>query len=444
MKKLKADHFASQTEALIDELGKIHPKGFDLSLGRISALLEKLGNPQDKIPPTIHVAGTNGKGSTIAFLRSILEAAGYSVHVHTSPHLVSWSERYRLAGKLVSDEVLANAISRVKEANDGKPITIFEIMSAVMFVLFSEHDADFSLVEVGLGGRFDATNVISNPRATIITPIALDHQAYLGDTLSKIAFEKAGIIKPNCALAVGEQADEARDVIDEVAAKNNANVWFASQDFDCYRDATGFVFQDQNGLLDLPVPALIGEHQLQNAGLAIAGLRVSGIKVPDQAWAKGMTNVSWPGRLQQLANGKLQSEFENSTNIWVDGGHNPAAGRVVAETLKTNLGAGKRPLIMICGMINTKEPDGYFAAFSDLAPEVIAVPVSESDAGIPPSELAKSATEAGLKCTPLATLNEGVMAGAARAKEMENPIILFCGSLYLVGEVLKLNETPPT
>jgi dihydrofolate synthase/folylpolyglutamate synthase len=434
----------TRTDALIDKLSEIHPKGFDLSLDRITTLLEKLGNPHLKIPPAIHVAGTNGKGSTLAFCRSILEAAGYSVHVHTSPHLVNWNERYRLAGSLVSDDVLANAIERVANANNNQPITIFEIMSAVMCVLFSEHKADFSLVEVGLGGRFDATNVIQNLIVTAITPVALDHQAYLGDTISKIAFEKAGIIKHKVPVAIGRQHDDARDTIEEVALKKQSSIFIAGQDFDAYRDATGFAYQDSDGLIDLPLPQLVGEHQIDNAALAMAALRVSGIKIDDQAWAKGMKTVTWPGRLQRLSDGTIAKNMGGNPDLWIDGGHNPAAGEVIAKELLRQRAGANRKLLLVCGMINTKEPSGYFEAFKELNADVITIPVAMSEASIPAKELAKYASAAGLSANTSQSLQEGIEQAKAYTMRNEDAQILFCGSLYMVGEVLAHNKTPPT
>jgi len=434
---------ASRVDALIEKLAEIHPKGFDLSLGRITALLEKLGNPHLRIPPAIHVAGTNGKGSTLAFVRAMLEAEGYAVHVHTSPHLVNWNERYRLAGRFVEDAVLADAIERVTEANGGKAITIFEIMSAVMFVLFSEHPADFSLVEVGLGGRFDATNVLQNPQVCAITPISMDHQSYLGDTLGKIAFEKAGIIKSGCPVVIGVQADEVRTVLEDVAAERSAPTQIAGQDFDFYRDATGFVFQDEQGLMDLPLPKLHGGHQLANAAAAIAAIRAGGIEITDTAIASGLQNVSWPGRLEKLPEGDVTRTFSTGSDIWIDGGHNPAAGEAIAAELLTQNRNSNRKILLICGMINTKEPEGYFKPFKPLDAEVIAVPVAMSDAGIAPHDLAVSAQSAGLAATSADSLQDGITIAAQIANEHPDAQIVFCGSLYMVGEVLGRNGTPP-
>ena len=432
-----------KSDALINKLSQIHPKGFDLSLDRISKLLAKLGNPHERLPPVIHVAGTNGKGSTLAFVRAILEAQGYKVHVHTSPHLVNWHERYRLAGTLVSDDILADAIQRVADANNNKPITVFEILSAVMFVLFSEHEADFALVEVGLGGRFDATNVIPSPIACAIAPVALDHQAYLGDTIEKIAFEKAGIIKRKIPVAVGRQEDDARETIEEVARKNGSRVVMAGQDFDAYRDATGFVYQDEEGLMDLPMPKLIGEHQLDNAALALATIRLAKIKVSPEAFAQGMLKVTWPGRLERLPTGKIIEQLSDHTDVWIDGGHNPSAGEAIAAELTRQNASSKRKTLLVCGMINTKEPYGYFKPFKALDAEVIAIPVAMSEAGISPEDLAQFASEAGLETTTCNSLQEGVNLAVRRLEQEPDLRVLFCGSLYMVGEVLDLNGTPP-
>lgn len=432
-----------KSDALINKLSEIHPKGFDLSLDRILLLLEKLGNPQEKLPPVIHVAGTNGKGSTLAFTRAILEAQGYKVHVHTSPHLVNWHERYRLAGKLVSDDVLACAIQQVADANNNKPITVFELLCAVMFVLFSEHEADFALVEVGLGGRFDATNVIAEPKVCAIAPVALDHQAYLGDTIEKIAFEKAGIIKRRVPVAVGRQQDEARETIEEVARKNLSPIVIAGQDFDAYRDATGFVYQDEEGLMDLPLPKLIGEHQLDNAALAIAAIRLADIEVSPEAFAQGMLNVTWPGRLEKLPEGKITKQLKNHSDVWIDGGHNPSAGEAIAAELSRQNSGANRKTLLICGMINTKEPYGYFKPFEALGAEVITVPVAMSEASITSDELTKIAKQAGLKTKSAPSLLAAIEEASSYLVENPDLRILFCGSLYMVGEVLALNQTPP-
>ncbi|MEO0327160.1 MAG: folylpolyglutamate synthase/dihydrofolate synthase family protein [Pseudomonadota bacterium] len=432
----------SRVQSLIDKLSQHHPKGFDLSLDRILVLLEKLGNPQHKIPSAFHVAGTNGKGSTIAFLRAILEAGEKSVHVHTSPHLVRWNERYRLAGNLVDDDRLSDAIERVAAANGRQSATVFELLSAVMFVLFSEHKADHSLVEVGLGGRLDATNVIDRPLVSLITPISMDHQAYLGDTIEKIAAEKGGIIKQDGMVVVARQEDSVRDVLDEISRTQRAQCLFSGQDFDAYADQGRLVFQDENGLMDLPMPALRGEHQIENAALAIAAIRMADCKLADNAFDKAMTTVTWPGRMERLQDGKLTDRLSNA-DIWIDGGHNPSAGlAIAAEIIKMNTVAPRKTL-MICGMINTKEPSGFFAPFSQIEAEVITVPVAMSEAGIPPQQLSEVAVSCGLHSTPANSLEDGIANAARRLSRQRDLRILFCGSLYMVGEVLEKNETLP-
>ena len=434
---------SSRVDALIGKLSEIHPKGFDLSLDRISELLAKLDNPHLKIPPAIHVAGTNGKGSTLAFARAILEAAGYRVHVHTSPHLVNWKERYRLAGKLVDDDTLADAIERVANANQGKAITIFEIMSAVMFVLFSEHEADYSLVEVGLGGRFDATNVIPKPLVSAIAPISLDHQSYLGDSLEKIAFEKAGIIKPGAPVVVGVQLDAVRPVLEDVARKKGSPISISGQDFDFYRDSTGFVFQDSECLLDLPMPNLAGDHQMANAALAIAAIRAARIDISDLAYSAGMQNAVWPGRLEKLPEGEISNQLRKHRDIWIDGGHNPDAGEAIAAEIGRLKKATNQNIVLVCGMINTKDPLGYFKPFAPLGAQVVTVPVAMSDASIPPAELADVARKAGLQAKPSESLEMGIGETAKIIRDNMDTLVMFCGSVYLVGEVLLANGTPP-
>ncbi|MFK5979501.1 MAG: folylpolyglutamate synthase/dihydrofolate synthase family protein [Rhizobiaceae bacterium] len=435
-----------KVKELVDSLMAIHPKGFDLSLGRVTRLLALLGDPQKRIPPVIHVAGTNGKGSTIAFCRTILEASGHKVHAHTSPHLVNWNERYRLGhdggGQLVTDAVLAEAISRVAEANGGQPITVFEILSAVMFVLFSEHPADFCLVEVGLGGRFDATNVLEKPAICTITPIALDHQAFLGDTIAKIAFEKAGIIKPGAKVVVGPQQEAAREVIEAKAEECRVQIFVAGQDFDYYEQGGRFIYQDEEGLLDLPMPHLIGEHQLGNAATAIATIRATGVKTSNEQFETAMEKVSWPGRMSRLKTGTIVDKLGENWEIWVDGGHNPAAAQAISREIIRQNKQNEMPTIMICGMLNTKEPKGYFDAFNGLVKKIITVPIQSSDAGIDAAELAEIASQTGLKSMAVNSLSEALEI-LAKNKEKSRQRILVAGSLYLIGDVLLENETPP-
>ncbi|MCB1457960.1 MAG: bifunctional folylpolyglutamate synthase/dihydrofolate synthase [Nitratireductor sp.] len=434
-------------DSLIAGLSAIHPKGFDLSLDRITRLLARLGDPQLRIPPAIHVAGTNGKGSTVAFCRAILEAHGKAVHVHTSPHLVNWHERYRLGspdgGGLVSEALLEDAIARVAKANNGEAITVFEILSAVMFVLFAENPADYSIIEVGLGGRFDATNVIVSPLVAVITNIALDHQAWLGDTVAAIAMEKAGIIKPGCPVAIGPQQEGIDDLLADTAEERKVRSMVCGRDYGYFRQAGRFVYQDDMGLMDLPLPALAGEHQLANAATAIAAMRLSGLSIPDEAYERAMTSVVWPGRMERLKPGKLQSRFPHDTEVWIDGGHNPSAGSAIAACLADLEEKRPLPVFMICGMINTKEPSGFLDAFRGLVRELVTVPVIDSDASIPATDLAAIATECGLESSAALSLEAGIE-HVSRLSFANGPCrVIICGSLYLVGEVLRENGTPP-
>ena len=430
----------------IERLMSLHPKGFDLSLTRISRLLDRLGNPQDRMPPVIHIAGTNGKGSAAAFSRALLEASGRICHVHTSPHLVNWHERYRLGGSLVEDAILADAIARVAEANAGETITVFEILTAVMFVLFSEHPADVAIVEVGLGGRFDATNVIAKPAATLIMPISLDHEAYLGDRVELIAAEKAGIIKRGCPVVVGAQEqDAARDVLVETADRLECPLLVYGQDFVALEENRRMVYQDDDGLFDLTLPRLPGRHQYGNAAAAIAAVKAAGFEVNQRIADRAMRRVEWPGRMEMLTEGHLINLAPHGAEIWIDGGHNPGAGAVVAEALADREERRPLPLVMIAGMINTKDQTGYFHNFVGMVRHVYTVPVNESEAGVPNDELAARATEAGLSAEPVASIENALMLLRDTWDDPASPPrILISGSLYLMGEVLRKNGTPPT
>lgn len=442
-----SQHFADSNLAAdeIDKLMALHPKGFDLSLGRIKRLMDRLGNPQNNLPPVIHIAGTNGKGSCAAFCRAILEAHSKSVHVHTSPHLVRWHERFRLAGKLVDDATLTDAIKRVAAANNGEHITVFEILTAVMFVLFAEHHADIAIVEVGLGGRADATNIIEHPAATVIMPIGLDHVAYLGDTIEKIATEKGGIIKKNVPLIIGAQPNAgARDTLEDIAYKLDAPAKIYGQDFHAYEEHGRLVFQSDVGLSDLPLPALPGRHQLANAAAAIMAVCAAGFAPSDNELEAAMNTVSWPARMQPLASGPLTELAPKTAEFWLDGGHNPDAAIACAEYLAAREEAIERPIFMICGMINTKDAVGYFKPFNGLVRQIFTVPVPSSDAGVDPVILADQAHDAGLIAEVSASVQEAIKRLSSQLDPSEPaPRILICGSLYLAGDVLRDNLTPP-
>jgi dihydrofolate synthase/folylpolyglutamate synthase len=434
----------------IEKLLGLHPKGFDLSLDRITRLLDVLGNPQRKLPRVVHVAGTNGKGSVTAFCRALLEAGGFAAHVHTSPHLVNWHERYRMGvkggrGQLVDDAVFADALRRVADANAGQKITVFEILTAVTFILFSEHPADAAIVEVGLGGRFDATNVISNPAVSVIMPISLDHQPYLGDRVELIAAEKAGIMKRGLPVVIGHQEyDAALDVLMATAERLNCPTAVYGQDYSAHEEYGRLIYQDEFGLADLPLPRLPGRHQHANAAAAIRALKAAGFSVTEAMMEKAMVSVDWPGRLQRLSEGKLMAHAPAGAEIWVDGGHNPGAGEVIAEAMAGFEERQSRPLFLITGMINTKDPIGYFKAFAGLAEKVFCVQIRHSDAMIDPVILANAAYDAGLVAEPMTTVADALDAiRGSSSPDNIAPRILIGGSLYLVGDVLSDNGTPP-
>lgn len=443
------DPIVSQADAEIDKLMGLHPKGYDLSLDRIRRLLEVLGNPHLKLPPVIHVAGTNGKGSATAFCRALLEAQGLSVHVHTSPHLVRWHERYRIGvkggrGQIVDDAMFADALRRVAEANGGKPITVFEILTAVTFILFSEQPADVVVLEVGLGGRFDATNVVEKPAVCIVQPISLDHQAYLGDRVELIAAEKAGIMKRGVPVVIGHQEfDGAKDVLISTAERLGCPLAVFAQDFLAYEEFGRLVYQDEFGLMDLPLPRLPGRHQIGNAATAIRAVKAAGYTVTEEIAEKAMLSVEWPGRLQRLTEGRLVERAPQGAEIWLDGGHNPGAGEVIAEAMAAMEERQARPLHLVIGMINTKDPIGFFRAFVDIAHNVYTVPISGSDVGLDPVALAQSAAEAGLKALPMGSLGQALDAIRERSEGGIPPRIMIGGSLYLAGNVLAENGTIP-
>lgn len=444
------DPIVSQADAEIEKLMGLHPKGYDLSLDRIRRLLEVLGNPHLKLPPVIHVAGTNGKGSATAFCRALLEAQGLSVHVHTSPHLVRWHERYRIGvkggrGQIVDDALFADALRRVAEANGGQPITVFEILTAVTFILFSEQPADVVVLEVGLGGRFDATNVVENPAVCIVQPISLDHQAYLGDRVELIAAEKAGIMKRGVPVVIGHQEfDGAKDVLISTAERLGCPLAVFAQDFLAYEEFGRLVYQDEFGLMDLPLPRLPGRHQIGNAATAIRAVKAAGYPVTEEIAEKAMLSVEWPGRLQRLTEGRLVEHAPEGSEIWLDGGHNPGAGEVIAEAMAAMEERQARPLHLVIGMINTKDPIGFFRAFVDIAHNVYTVPIHGSDVGLDPVALALSAAEAGLKAVPMGSLAQALDAIRERSEGGVPPRIMIGGSLYLAGNVLAENGTIPT
>jgi dihydrofolate synthase/folylpolyglutamate synthase len=434
-------------DAIVARLAALHPKRIDLSLDRIERLLAALDHPERKLPPVIHVAGTNGKGSTIAFMRAILEAAGKRVHVYSSPHLVRFNERYRLGvageGVLVSDSELSATLEECERANAGAPITVFEITTAVGLMLFARHPADVLLMEVGLGGRLDATNVVDRPLATVITRVAIDHTDFLGDTLEKIATEKAGILKRETPAIVAAQARDVLAVIERQAAKLNAPLKIAGEDWTATEERGRLVYQDEAGLLDLPAPKLYGRHQFENAGLAIAALRaVKPFKISPAAFEAGMVKADWPARLQRLAAGRLVDLAPAGSELWLDGGHNPDGGRAIAAALADLEERVSRPLVLIVGMLANKDCAGFLSNFTGLARRMIAVPVPGAEKGLTAEAVADAARAIGLPATSRDNLDEALE--AARKLDLDPPPrILITGSLYLAGEVLRENGTLP-
>ncbi len=429
------------SDLILERMLALHPKKIDLSLGRLEQLLARLGDPHLKLPPVIHVAGTNGKGSTVAFMRAVLEAAGRKVHVYTSPHLVRFHERIRLAGRLVEEAQLVAALEQCERVNDGAPITLFEMTTAVAFKLFHETPADVLLLEVGLGGRFDATNVIAAPALSVITPVSMDHPEFLGSTLAGIAFEKAGIIKPRVPVVVATQEDEARAVIERQAEKLRAPIQIGGQDFTGREERGRLVYQDETGLLDLPLPRLAGRHQIGNAATAIAALRQFDPSLPEAAFEAGMGRVDWPARLQRLASGPLADLAPQGAEVWLDGGHNVAGGRVLGEAMADLEARAPRPLVIICGTLATKDTAGFLSAFQGLAKHVFAVPIPGEHAGRPPQEVAAAAVTAGLSAECADGVADALQRIAAQAWAT-SPRILITGSLYLAGQVLEANGTP--
>ena len=435
-------------DAIVARLTRLHPKLIDLSLDRMQRLLAQLDHPERKLPPVIHVAGTNGKGSTIAFMRAILEAAGLAVHVYTSPHLVRFNERFRLgmrgqSGALVSDDMLMQALTECERANDGQPITVFEITTAVGLLLFSRHPADVLLLEVGLGGRLDATNVIDHPLASVITPVSLDHVDFLGSDIESVAGEKAGIIKAGAPVFVAAQRREALAVIERRAARMVAPIRIAGEDWTATEERGRLVYQDEDGLLDLPAPKLLGRHQFENAGLAIATLRgVAGLKLPQAAFEAGVVNADWPARLQRLSQGTLASLVPPGGELWLDGGHNPDGSRATAAALADLEERVSRPLVLVAGMLSTKDAPGFLDNFAGLARHVVAVPVPGHEASIAPEEIAGIARASGIPAAARDNVEEALTA-IARLELDPPPRILITGSLYLAGHVLAANGTLP-
>jgi len=428
-------------------LAALHPVRIDLGLDRMHRVLERLGHPERKLPPVIHVAGTNGKGSTIAYLRATLEAAGLRVHAFTSPYLVRVNECFRLGrpggGVLAGDDELRAALERCEQANGGAPLTVFESKTVAAFCLFADHPADVVLLEVGLGGRLDSTNVVEKPLASVITPVGMDHTEFLGNTLASIASEKAGIIKRGVPVICAEQADEAMAVIEAQARALRAPLFAAGQQWHVGVERGRLVYQDERGLMDLAAPRLFGRHQFDNAGLAIATLRAAdAFRIGQAAFEAGIVGAEWPARMQRLSSGRLLAQAPAGAELWLDGGHNADGGRVAAAALGDLEERVPRQLVLIAGMMGNKDATAFLANFAGLTRHIVAVAIPETENAMPPERLADAARQLGMR-VEIADGVEAALGALAKLAYETPPRILITGSLYLAGHVLALNGTPP-
>ncbi len=421
---------AASSDLILERMMTLHPKVIDLVLDRCERLLAALDHPERKMPPVIHIAGTNGKGSTQAMMRAGLEGAGKSVHAYTSPHLARFHERIRVAGELISEEYLTEVLDECYIANGGESITYFEITTCAAMLAFARTKADYTLLEVGLGGRVDATNVVDTPALTVITPVSIDHQQFLGETLTEIAGEKAGIIKRGVPCIVGPQEEAALEVIEAKAARLGAPVFAYGQHWHVSTERERLIFQDETGLLDLPMPALLGAHQVQNAGAAIAGLRLLGFG--EKACAAAMTDAMWPARMQRLKSGALAGQVP-TLELWLDGGHNASAALAIADLLG-NL--PKRETHLICGMLNTKDVSGYMEPLAAHAHMLHAVSIPGEANTLPSDVTARAAQDAGLQAKEAETVQSALSKIVATSPYAR---VLICGSLYLAGHVLRVN-----
>ena len=428
----------ARSDAILNRLLTLHPKIIDLSLERMERILARLGNPQEILPPVIHVAGTNGKGSTIAYIKSILESAGLKVHCYTSPHLVRFHERIYVAGETITEENLSALLEECEVANGNAPITFFEITTSAAFLAYSRTPADYLILEVGLGGRLDATNVIPRPALSVITTVDYDHQQHLGETLTAIAYEKAGILKSGAPAIIGTQPDEARAEIERVAEKIGSPLFIANQDWQSFEQHSRLVFQDEHGLLDLSLPHLKGRHQVDNAGNAIAAIRLlDDIRVSETHIEQGLRSVFWPARMQKLGVGALTNLIPKDAELWLDGGHNPAAGRVIARAFSDINDRFSRPLVLIWGMLNTKDAGSFIEPFAGLAQRVVTIAIPDEPNAVPADQLAEIARGRNLSSETATSLTKALGQASLTTPA---PRILICGSLYLAGHVLSVHE----
>ncbi|MCV6825870.1 bifunctional folylpolyglutamate synthase/dihydrofolate synthase [Halocynthiibacter sp. SDUM655004] len=418
------------SDVILERMMSLHPKVIDLTLDRMWRLLERLDNPERRLPSVIHIAGTNGKGSTQAMIRAGLEGAGKTAHAYTSPHLARFHERIRLAGELISEPALTEILDECYVANGDADITYFEITTAAALLAFARTDADYTLLEVGLGGRLDATNVVDNPVLTVITPVSIDHTQFLGETLPEIAGEKAGILKRGVPCVVGRQQDEALEVIEHKAHRLGVPLSVFGQHWHVSEERGRLIYQDETGLLDLPLPTLPGHHQIENAGIAITSLRTLGFD--EAACEAAVTKATWPARMQRLKTGPLVEAAQGS-ELWLDGGHNPAAGHAIAKTLAA---LPKRPTYLICGMLNTKDIGGYLRPLSGHVERLFAVTIPGEAATLTAEETAGFAKDVGMSASIASNPKDAIQ---SILQDEPNARILICGSLYLAGAILRDN-----
>ena len=430
---------AGTTDIVLERLSKLHPKLIDLSLSRVWRLLAAIGHPERQLPPVVHVAGTNGKGSVIAYLRAIFEAAGRRAHVYTSPHLVRFHERIRLAGSLIGEMELLGLLEDCERANNGETITFFEITTCAAFLAFSRVPADVLLLEVGLGGIYDATNVIDRPQVTVLTPISYDHMQHLGDTLTAIAGAKAGIMKRDVPAVVGPQPAEALAVFESRAAELGCPLSRHGREWSATVDGGKLVFRDSAGEQRLPLPALLGAHQVDNAGVAIASLAyLRDFGITDFAIRRGLVEVEWPARMQRLRRGPLVERLPAGWELWLDGAHNADGGRaagVVADSW-----AGQRPVLplhVIFGSLSTHDPVGILRPLAAFADQVRTVAIPGEHKTLTAEQAAAAAREAGIAAQAAPGVREALADIIAKAQRPAR--VLICGSLYLAGTVLAEN-----
>ena len=417
--------------AILDSLKSLFPKSIDLTLGRPQRLLADLGHPERKLPPVVHFAGTNGKGSTLAMARAGLEAEGKRVHAYISPHLTKFHERIRLAGELIGEDALVDVLRECEAANRDEPITLFEITTCAALLAFSRMEADALLLEVGLGGRLDATNVVEKPTLCVITPVSMDHQQHLGDSLARIAGEKAGILKRGVPCIVARQEPDALAAIENAARSAGAPLLVQNRDWSVAKTQHGLLYKDENGRMELPSPNLVGVHQTDNAGAAVALLRRMGASRP--SIEKALTTADWPARMQRLSTGPLV-EAAGGAELWLDGGHNPAAGAALAGTLKE---MPAKTTKLICGMLDTKDVRNYLKALRSAADKLYGIAIPGESASLAAAAVAATASEVGFAAEPSISAED-----AARRIAADRPgsRILICGSLYLAGRVLRENR----